>query len=284
MNYNVTSIVDFKLDKEIFGYFLCLDKKKKRARSGKFFLDLLLQDGSGIISAKLWDNLKTFQDRFNIGSTICVKAIVDKYDDQLFLRLKTINNVLSNRYEVYGFNRDFIFSEKISFKSDWGRLLKHAKSMSDVYSRLFLSLLNDYKSLIVDSSIRPYPYKQIPGTKLKFSLLCFKNSITIVKNCPILNRDFIYSAIFIFILQDLLFESSYSLSQNKVNNKLSFKKHILKRLSQISKSSNHSDIIEMIFLFDEKKQSSFNPEFLIAKKILELNYSVICVENNIKYC
>ena len=41
------------------GFYLCIEKKLRRKKDSSIYLDLLLQDKSGLIRARIWDNVES---------------------------------------------------------------------------------------------------------------------------------------------------------------------------------------------------------------------------------
>ena len=45
-------------DMKLQGFYLCLEKKSLKKKDGSTYLNLLLQDKSGLIRARIWDNVQ----------------------------------------------------------------------------------------------------------------------------------------------------------------------------------------------------------------------------------
>ena len=76
------------------GFYLCTQKKMRRKKDGSIYLDLLLQDKSGIIRARLWDNVESLSKKFDIGNPVAIKGTTYKYGENTFIKIKNIITIL----------------------------------------------------------------------------------------------------------------------------------------------------------------------------------------------
>ena len=73
------------------GFYLCTQKKMRRKKDGSIYLDLLLQDKSGLVRARLWDNVESLSKKFDIGNPVAIKGTTYKYGENIFIKIKNIN-------------------------------------------------------------------------------------------------------------------------------------------------------------------------------------------------
>ena len=73
------SINTFIEGDKIQGFYLCVEKQLKRKRDGDVFISLILRDITGIISAKVWNNVKVLNDKFDSGNAVAVSGVVEKF-------------------------------------------------------------------------------------------------------------------------------------------------------------------------------------------------------------
>lgn len=57
MKVKLSTIKDFQAGRKILGFFLCREKNLRRTRTGDLYVDLVLQDATGVIPAKIWDSV-----------------------------------------------------------------------------------------------------------------------------------------------------------------------------------------------------------------------------------
>ena len=129
------------------GFYLCTQKKMRRKRDGSIYLDLLLQDKSGIIRARLWDNVESLSKKFDIGNPVAIKGTTYKYGENTFIKIKNINRASIEKYAKYGFSSsDLIPSSRKNAKQLWTHLGKEIDLISKVHLRqLVKKILADHK-------------------------------------------------------------------------------------------------------------------------------------------
>ena len=99
-----TQITNFRLDNKIQGFFLCREKHLRYTRSGDLFIDLVLQDSSGRIPAKIWDMVENYLDRFQQNDPVAIKGLVTEFNGILQLTVNQINFATKEQYGKYGYN------------------------------------------------------------------------------------------------------------------------------------------------------------------------------------
>lgn len=81
------NIKDFKPGDKVIGYYLVKSKRSKTTRAGDPFLDVDLTDRTGMINAKLWQNLQQYFDLFERGDVLKIKAVVEEYQGKKQLKV-----------------------------------------------------------------------------------------------------------------------------------------------------------------------------------------------------
>ena len=129
------------------GFYLCIEKRIRRKRDGSPYVDLLLQDKSGIIRARIWDNVNKLVGKFDAGDPIALKGMTYSYGDNLFIKIKNINRASVDKYKKYGFEpSDLIPTSKLNAKQLWIQLQKEIKTISKPhFKKLVTKILSDHK-------------------------------------------------------------------------------------------------------------------------------------------
>jgi len=129
------------------GFYLCTQKKMRRKKDGSIYLDLLLQDKSGLVRARLWDNVESLSKKFDIGNPVAIKGTTYKYGENIFIKIKNINRASIEKYAKYGFSSsDLIPSSRKNAKQLWVLLGKEIDQISKVHLRkLVKKILADHK-------------------------------------------------------------------------------------------------------------------------------------------
>ena len=134
-------------DMKLQGFYLCIEKRIRRKRDGSPYVDLLLQDKSGIIRARIWDNVNKLVGKFDAGDPIALKGMTYSYGDNLFIKIKNINRASVDKYKKYGFEpSDLIPTSKLNAKQLWIQLQKEIKTISKPhFKKLVTKILSDHK-------------------------------------------------------------------------------------------------------------------------------------------
>ena len=191
----LTRIIDYKLGKKIQGFYLCTQKNLLSARNNNFYLDIKLMDSSGEISAKMWDLVDYFNDRFNVGDPVAVKGSVSEYKSDLVLIIKKINLASLEQYSKYGFSENsLIKTVDIPIDKMWNRIIKIVNSINSSLKELVLYVLKKHKRKIqiMPFSIDPYTAS---GSFLKQILIRSEIAVKILPLYSQLDYDLVLAGI-----------------------------------------------------------------------------------------
>lgn len=75
---------------EVVACYLVHEKRKKVARSGKPFLELILGDSSGTVPAMVWDDAERIEPLFAAEDVVGIRGRVGSYNDKPQLTLSTV--------------------------------------------------------------------------------------------------------------------------------------------------------------------------------------------------
>ncbi|NHZ85344.1 MAG: exodeoxyribonuclease VII large subunit [Planctomycetia bacterium] len=143
----ITQINEFKEGADIRGFFLCVEKHIRTTRSGDLYLDLVLRDKTGQITAKLWKDVSKYQEKFTAGDAVVVAGQVDVYLDKLQLNIKKINVATVQSYGRYGYDPALIVpSAKGDPKQMWKELISYIKKINNKYLKMLVTAVyKEYK-------------------------------------------------------------------------------------------------------------------------------------------
>ena len=129
------------------GFYLCIEKKIRRKKDGSPYFDLLLQDKSGLIRARIWDNIEMLSKKFDVGNPVAIKGSTYKYGNSIFIKIKNINIASIDKYAKYGFSSsDLLPSAKKAAKQLWIHLNKQIDKISKIHlKQLIKTILSDHK-------------------------------------------------------------------------------------------------------------------------------------------
>ncbi len=197
----LTQIIDFKSGRSIQGFFICKEKHLRYTRNGDLYLDLVLSDATGVIQSKMWDLVNDFQDRFNGGDPVAVKAKVGEFNDSLQLTITQINLASSEQYGKYGFSPDILIkSVDESLDELWKRFSKLYKSIKKPLRELVSIIIKDNAEKIRTMPASVNHHHPVRGGFLKHLVTTGEMASDLLRHYPAINRDLVLAGI---ILHDI---------------------------------------------------------------------------------
>lgn len=140
MKAKITKIKNFRKNSLIQGFFLVREKHLRSTRTNHPYLQLDLQDNTGTIEAKVWENVPAFEKSFDVGDAVVVKGRVSSYRDQLQLEIEDIGKASPEKHAEYGFNLSkLIPSTRHNVNQMWRELAKIIKDMDDQHLKALIS-------------------------------------------------------------------------------------------------------------------------------------------------
>lgn len=122
------------------GFYLCVRKDVRTSRSGDEFLIIVLQDVSGEIAGKVFDNVDTLRHEFEAGEFVKVQGRGSIYNQRLELLIERIRRVNPDRDRLDGFREeDCIRASPHDPDEMWASLERYAHSVEDPHVRLLLT-------------------------------------------------------------------------------------------------------------------------------------------------
>ena len=160
----ITPIQKFKEGATIQGFYLCVEKHLRHTRTGDMYLDLVLRDRTGQISAKVWDKVEEYQHKFTSGDPVAAAGVVESFHDRLQLVVKRINKATIQSYARYGFDPALVVpASKRDPKEMWQELMEIAKGIENRYLRRLVGLIyrENKKELMIHpaSILSHYSYR-----------------------------------------------------------------------------------------------------------------------------
>jgi 3'-5' exoribonuclease len=87
----------------VTSFFLVRSKQILTTKTDKPYLSLTLQDRTGNIPARVWDNAAEFVDKFKLNDVIKVDAAVDSYNGQLQLIIRRLRPAEESEFDLSDF-------------------------------------------------------------------------------------------------------------------------------------------------------------------------------------
>ena len=109
-------------DSSGLGFFLCTQKDVRPGRNGEF-LSLTLQDATGRIVARVFDDVDRLKGEFEAGEFVKVKARANVYNDRLQLIVENVRRVYPEQDRKDGFREeDCVMSSVRPIDEMWAEL------------------------------------------------------------------------------------------------------------------------------------------------------------------
>tara|TARA_A100001011_G_scaffold234243_1_gene242324 strand:+ start:2451 stop:3320 length:870 start_codon:yes stop_codon:yes gene_type:complete len=278
----IQTINEFSLGQDIYGFYQSIFKEKKLTKNGDYFIDVQLRDKTGQINGKIWKFCDFYENMFEEGDLVAVKAIVKSYRKNFFLEILNINQLDSSKYIKYGFDEKNILPS-ISASSDiiYKNILKEISKLDKPYKDFLHHIYTQY-----ENEIKNYPdlltYSNY-GQKGSLILKIY-NALRIAKliynNKTLKDKDIIISAIllkYIGRVKQYKYNIIFSLSDvSKNENCFILSRDIIKKYSKKNQSISREDIIELtdIVLYDGVNHDIENPKAMIVSDIFNLEKSI----------
>ena len=133
-------VSDLTPDATITSFFLVGEKEMRSTREGKPFLRLELSDRSGMIEARVWDNVEGLAPLFDRDDVIKVQARVENYKNRLQLVVERIRRAEAAEVEW----SDYFPHTAEDIERLYGRLREHVATIKDPWlSRLVSGVIED---------------------------------------------------------------------------------------------------------------------------------------------
>ncbi len=137
-----------KIDNEIF---LVTEKHLLKARNGDDYIGLKLKDKSGIIDAKIWNNLLHLKDRFKEGDFVKIEGESNYYNENWQIIIRNLEKLDNSRIN----KMDFLPSSKKDIQAMKKELFMLINSVNNqAIKKLLLSIFED-KTFMDKFSVAP---------------------------------------------------------------------------------------------------------------------------------
>ncbi|MGE3277899.1 MAG: 3'-5' exoribonuclease YhaM family protein [Vicinamibacterales bacterium] len=135
-----------------WGYFLCTQKDTRTGRAGGEFLILTLQDASGQVTGKIFENVQRYKQEFDAGEFVRVEARSGVFQGRLELAISAIRRVNPDQDRLQGFSEDeCVMSAPRSIDEMWAELQAHAEAIKDPHVKVLIArLLTDHEAQLRD--------------------------------------------------------------------------------------------------------------------------------------
>jgi 3'-5' exoribonuclease len=123
------------------GFFICTQKEVRPGRNGEF-ISVTLQDSSGRISAKVFDDVDRLKGEFETGEFVKVRARANLYNDRLQLIVENVRRVHPEQDRKDGFREeDCVISSARPVDEMWAELQGRVATVGSPYIKRLLETI-----------------------------------------------------------------------------------------------------------------------------------------------
>jgi 3'-5' exoribonuclease len=136
------AILDLDEHSSGVGFYLCARKELRTGRGGGDFISLVLQDRSGQIPGKIFDDVAALREEFEAGEFVKVQGRGNRHQQKLELLVEKIRRVNPSQDRLDGFREeDCIQCAPRPLDEMWGELHCRIASVRDPWVRRLLEVI-----------------------------------------------------------------------------------------------------------------------------------------------
>ena len=174
--------------------YLCKVKQSALTKAGKPYDNLILQDKTGTLDAKIWEPGSVGIDEFDSLDYIAVMGDITSFQGNLQLNVKRVRKVQEGEYDP----KDYLPVSKKDIDGMYTELLGLIASVKHPYLKKLLESFfvedKDFEKRFKFHSAAKSVHHGFVGGLLEHTLSVTKNCDYFAATYPILNRDLIVSA------------------------------------------------------------------------------------------
>lgn len=122
-----------------WGYFLCTQKDVRQNRSGEQYVALSLQDSTGVVRARMFNEALRLRDEFERGEFVKVQGRTELFNGRLQLQVEHIRRVNPSQDKADGFREeDCVWSAPRPADEMWAELQELIQHVRDTAIRELL--------------------------------------------------------------------------------------------------------------------------------------------------
>ena len=173
--------------------YLCKFKQAALTKAGKPYDNVILQDKTGTLDAKIWDPGSVGIDEFDTMDYVAVTGDITSFQGNLQLSIKRVRKVGEGEYDP----KDYLPATDKNVDEMYAELMSFVNSVKNPYlSRLLHSFFDDAdfaKAFKFHSAAKSVHHGFVGGL-LEHTVSVTRNCDYFAQNYPFLNRDMLLTA------------------------------------------------------------------------------------------
>ena len=173
--------------------YLCKFKQAALTKSGKPYDNVILQDKTGTLDAKIWDPGSVGIDEFDAMDYVAVTGDVTSFQGNLQLSIKRVRKVGEGEYEP----ENYLPVTDKDIEEMYGEMMGYINSIKNPYLSKLLHMFFDHaafaKAFKFHSAAKSVHHGFVGGL-LEHTVSVTRNCNYFAENYPFLNRDLLLTA------------------------------------------------------------------------------------------
>lgn len=186
-------IETFKESDRVSDIYLCKHKQAAVTKNGKVYENLILQDKTGTIDAKIWEPNSAGIDDFEVLNYIEVFGDVSSFQGALQLSVKRVRLCREGEYDP----ADYLPVSSKNIEEMYEELLKYIKGISNEYLKKLIEMFfvqdEEFITIFKKSSAAKTVHHGFVGGLLEHTLGVIKLCEFYAKEYSVLNKDLLLS-------------------------------------------------------------------------------------------
>lgn len=173
--------------------YLCKSKQSALTKAGKAYDNVILQDKTGTIDAKIWDPGSVGIDEFDAMDYVAVTGDITCYQGSLQMSIKRARKAKEGEYAP----KDYLPATDKDVEQMYAELLGYIDSVKNTYLNRLLHRFfddGDFAKRFKGHSAAKSVHHGFVGGLLEHTVSVTRNCSYFAENYPFLNRDLLLSA------------------------------------------------------------------------------------------
>ena len=187
-------IETFREGERVSGIYLCKTRQSALTKAGKTYENLMFQDKTGTVDAKIWDPNSNGIDDFESMDYVDIVADVTSFQGQIQLNVKRARKVREGEYNP----ADYLPVSKKDIEKMYQELLEYVNKVTNPYLSALLKdlFVNDQEFVraFKFNSAAKTVHNGFVGGLLEHTLSVTKLCNYYIQAYPMLNKDLLYTA------------------------------------------------------------------------------------------
>ncbi len=179
--------------KRIQEIYLCRSRKGAVSKNGKPYENVLLQDKTGTLDAKIWDVESPGIEDFDTGDYVEVQGDVSNYQGKLQLSIRRARKAVEGEYE----DKDYLPTSRYHVDEMYDRIIYYIDSVENEYlKKLLESYFKDeeFQKLFSYHSAAKTVHHGFIGGLLQHTVFVTRICEFLSKQYKVINRDLLITA------------------------------------------------------------------------------------------